>query len=177
MRRRLFFWELAGFLWTVAAGTALHFLYAWSGGSSVAAAFSGVNESAWEHMKLLFVPVLAFTVVQLCAMGRTYPDLLAARAVSTLTGLALIPVLFYTYTGVLGYDVTCVNIGIFALAALGLFGLDLALLRRGRLNRAWMQVAGLLVLWGLAFVFVWCTFHPVRLGLWRDPVTGGFGIV
>lgn len=177
MRKRLFFWELAGFLWAVAAGTALHFVYEWSGGSSVAAAFSGVNESTWEHMKLLFVPVLAFTVVQVCAMGENYPDLLAVRAVSTLTGLALIPVLFYTYTGVLGYDVTCVNIGIFVLAALGLFWLDHALLRRGRLNRRWMQVAGLLVLWGLAFAFVWCTFHPVRLGLWQDPVTGGFGIV
>lgn len=177
MRRQLFFWELAGVLWTVAAGTALHFLYGWSGENPVAAAFSGINESTWEHMKLLFFPALAFTAVQVCAMGRTYPNLLAARAVSVPVGLALIPVLFYTYTGVLGYDVTCVNIGVFVLAALGLFLLDLTLLRRGRLNRGWMQIVGLLVLWGLAFVFVWCTFHPVRLGLWQDPVSGGYGIV
>lgn len=177
MRRRLFLWEAAGFLWVVAAGTALHFLYEWSGGSAVAAAFSGVNESTWEHMKLLFFPAFLFTVVQVCTMARNYPDLLAVRAVSVLTGLALIPVLFYTYTGVLGYDVTCINVGIFALAALGMFWLDFALLRRGRLNAAWMQVAGLLILWALAFFFVWCTFHPIRLGLWQDPVTGGYGIV
>lgn len=175
MRKRLFFWELAGFLWTVAAGTLLHFLYDWSGGSPAAAAFSGVNESTWEHMKLLFFPILFFTMVQLCVMAGNYPHLLAARAVSTLVGLTLIPVLFYTYTGVLGYNISWVNIGIFALAALGAFLVDFRLLGRGRLNAPWMQAVGLLILWGLAFLFVWCTFYPPQLALWQDPVTGQFG--
>ena len=31
MQRRLFFWELAGFLFTGAVGTLLHFVYDWSG--------------------------------------------------------------------------------------------------------------------------------------------------
>ena len=35
---------------------------------------------------------------------------------------------------------------------------------------------GLLVLWGLAFLFVYCTFHPPELGLWQDPVTLGYGL-
>ena len=176
MRKRLFFWELAGFLWTVAAGTLLHFAYDWSGGNLIAAAFSGVNESTWEHMKLLFFPILLFTMVQLWVMGGNYPNLLAVRAVSTLVGLALIPCLFYTYSGALGYYIHWVNIGIFALAALGAFLLDFRLLGRGQLNGAWMQVAGLVFLWGLAFLFVWSTVYPPRLARWQDPVTGQFGI-
>lgn len=176
MRKRLFFWELAGFLWTVATGTLLHFAYDWSGGSTIAAAFSGVNESTWEHMKLLFFPIFLFSVIQVCVMGRNYPNVLAVRAVSTLAGLALIPVLFYTYTGVLGYNVSWANIAVFALAALGTFLLDFRLLRKGRLNAPWQQMLGLFLLWGLAFFFVWCTFHPIRLALWQDPVTGQFGI-
>ena len=40
MRKRLFYWELAGFLFTAALGTLLHFVYDWSGGSTLAAAFS-----------------------------------------------------------------------------------------------------------------------------------------
>ena len=105
MRKRLFYWELAGFLFTAALGTLLHFVYDWSGGSTLAAAFSAVNESTWEHMKLLFFPALVFSVVQVWALGRTYPDLLEVRAISVLAGLALIPTLFYTYTGVLGFHV------------------------------------------------------------------------
>ena len=175
MRRRLFFWELAGFLFTGALGVLLHFLYEWSGGNTLAAAFSAVNESTWEHMKLLFVPLFLFTVVQVCAQGRNYPNLLAVRAVSTLTGLILIPVLFYTYTGVLGRNIDWVNIVIFFLADLGLFALDGRLLRRGRLSAPWQQILGLVALWALAFCFVWCTFRPVELALWRDPLTGGYG--
>lgn len=176
MGRRLFFWEAAGFLWTAAAGTLLHFTYDWSGGSLVAAAFSAVNESTWEHMKLLFVPLFLFTVVQVVVLGRTYPNLLAVRAVTTLSGLALIPVLFYTYQGVLGFQITRVNIAIFYLSALVAFVLDFRLLRRGRFSAPWQQLLGLTVLWALAFAFVWCTYRPPQLGLWQDPLTGSYGI-
>ena len=176
MRKQLFFWELAGFLVTGALGSLLHFVYQWSGEHQVAAAFSAVNESTWEHMKLLFIPLFLFSVVQVCVMGRNYPNFLAVRAVSILTGLVLIPVLFYTYTGVLGRSVDWVNIALFFLAALGAFLLDFRLLRRSRLSAPWQQILGLIVLWALAFCFVWCTFHPVELALWRDPVTGGYGV-
>lgn len=176
MRRRLFLWELAGFLFTGALGAALHFVYDWSGRAPAAAAFSAVNESTWEHMKLLFVPVFLFSVVQLCLLGRDYPHLLWCRALSTLAGLALIPVLFYTYSGVLGFDVTWADIAIFYLADGALFALDIWLLRRGRQRALWRQVAGLAVLWGLMFAFVFCTFRPPRVALWQDPVTGQYGI-
>ena len=176
MRKQLFWWELAGFVFTAAAGSLLHFVYEWSGGSTLAAAFSAVNESTWEHMKLLFFPMFLFSVAQVIALGRQYPNFLAVRAVSTLAGLILIPVLFYTYTGVLGKDVMWVDVAIFILSALGAFVLDGRLLRRGRWSSGWQQILGLLVLWGLAFLFVYCTFHPPALALWRDPVTGGYSI-
>ena len=176
MRKRLFWWELAGFLWTCAAGTLLHFLYDWSGGNVIAAAFSGVNESTWEHMKLLFFPILLFSVVQVCVMGRNYPNLLAVRTLSILAGLVLIPVLFYTYTGALGIQESWVNIAIFYVTALVCFLLDFTLLSRGRLSAPWQQIVGLLVLWSLAFSFVCFTFRPLEFPLWQDPVTGQFGI-
>ena len=177
MERRLFFWELGGFLFTGALGTLLHFVYEWSGGSMLAGAFSAVNESTWEHMKLLFVPVFLFSVVQVCLLGRDCPHLLWSRALSTLAGLALIPVLFYTYSGVLGRSVTWANIAVFYLADAGLFALDGWLLRRGRRGTLWQQVAGLAVLWGLMFIFVLCTFRPPHIALWQDPVTDQYGIL
>ena len=176
MRKRLFFWELAGFLFTSAVGSLLHFVYEWSGGSLAAAVVSAVNESTWEHMKLLFVPMFLFSVVQVCVLGKTYPNFLAVRAVSTLAGLALIPVLFYTSTGVWGQMRDWANIAVFFLAALGAFLLDFYLLRRNRLSALWQQMLGLIVLWALAFCFVWCTFRPLHIALWRDPLTGTYGI-
>ena len=131
MEKRLFYWELAGALFTAAMGTLLHFVYDWSGGWGAAAAFSAVNESTWEHMKLLFFPMFLFSVVQVCCLGRNYPNFLAARGVSTVTGVALIPVLFYTYTGVLGRHLLWADIAVLYLSVLGAFALDFRLLRRG----------------------------------------------
>ena len=176
MRKRLFFWELAGFLFTSAVGSLLHFVYEWSGGSLAAAVVSAVNESTWEHMKLLFVPMFLFSVVQVCVLGTTSPNFLAVRAVSIVTGLTLIPVLYYTYTGAWGQMRDWANIAVFFLAALGAFLLDCSLLRRNRLSSPWQQVLGLVMLWALAFCFVWCTFRPFHIALWRDPLTGTYGI-
>ncbi len=176
MRKRLFYWELAGFLWTVAAGVLLHFTYDWSGQQALVAAFSAVNESTWEHMKLLFFPMFFFSLVQVCFLGRNYPNFPAVRCVSTLLGLMLIPTLYYTYTGILGYHLIWADMAIFFVAALGAFWLDFYLLETGRLSRMWQQVVGLLVLWGLAALFVWCTFHPPWLGLWLDAQTGRYGV-
>lgn len=176
MGKRLFYWELAGFLWTAAAGAALHFLYDWSGGAGWAAVLSAVNESVWEHMKLLFVPAFLFTQVQLLALGRQYPNLPAVRGVTLPLGLALIPGAYYTYTGVFGIHLLWADILIFVAAAAMLFWLDFWLLRRGAFDSGWQQIAGAAVLWGLAFIFVWCTFRPPRLPLWRDPLSGNYGL-
>ena len=86
-----------------------------------------------------------------------------------------IPVLFYTYTGVLGFHVMWADIAVFFLADLGTFALDHRLLGRERFSEPWQQLMGLLVLWALAFLFVWCTFRPPHLALWQDPVTGIYG--
>ena len=176
MRKRLFFWELLVFTLAVLGGAALHFLYDWTGGAVWAAVASAVNESVWEHMKLLFVPMFLFSVVQVCVLGKTYPNFLAVRAVSIVTGLTLIPVLYYTYTGAWGQMRDWANIAVFFLAALGAFLLDCSLLRRNRLSSPWQQVLGLVMLWALAFCFVWCTFRPFHIALWRDPLTGTYGI-
>ncbi len=175
MRKRLFYWELAGFLFTAALGALLRSTYGWGGGA-FAAAFSAVNGSVWEHMKLLFFPMFLFSVLQTWAMGRNYPDFLAVRAAAVLAGAALYPVLFYTYTGVLGYRLPWADAAVFLLADLGAFLLDFRLLGRGRLSQPWQQVVGLLALWAVAFLFVWCTFRPPHLALWRDMAAGVWGI-
>ena len=176
MRKQLFRWEAAGFLFVSAVGTLLHFVYDWTGENLLAAVISAVNESTWEHMKLFFIPLFLFSVVQACTIGKSYPNILAVRTISALMGLALIPVLYYTYTGIGGQSVSWLNIAIFYVAVLAAFLLDFRLLRKGRFSSPWQQLLGLVVLWALLFLFVWCTFRPIHLPLWQDPVTGQFGI-
>ena len=85
-------WETIGLLWTLAAGNLLHFVYQWTGESTVAGLFAAVNESTWEHMKLLAVPWVLFSLVEYIAL-RT-DGVAAPRAAGLLAGLAAIPTLF-----------------------------------------------------------------------------------
>ena len=116
MGKRLRNWEIGGFFWTVLAGTALHFLYDWTGGAVWASVVSAVNESVWEHMKLLFVPAFVFTLAQQAALGRQYPNLPAVRAVSLTAALLFLPAAYYAYTGALGVHALWADILLFVLA-------------------------------------------------------------
>ena len=60
MKQTISRWQMGGFLFTSVLGTALHFLFDLPGGSAVAALFSAVNESIWEHIKLIYYPCCWF---------------------------------------------------------------------------------------------------------------------
>ena len=45
-----------GILFTIILGSLSHFFYGWSGNFFLVGFFSPVNESVWEHLKLLFFP-------------------------------------------------------------------------------------------------------------------------
>ena len=174
MDRSVKLWQLLGFGVTALGGTLLHFLYDWLGGAVWVAPFSGVNESTWEHMKLLFWPMLVFAVVQ-SFFFRDRKDFWCIKLRGILLGLALIPVLFYTYNGVIGKSPDWLNITIFFVSAAlsylfetRLFEGETVACKRPKLAAA--------ILWGIALLFVLFTFLTPEIGVFRDPLTGTYGI-
>ena len=93
MKKSIGFWQMTGFIFTAILGTILHFLFDWTGGSPLVGLISAVNESIWEHMKLLFYPMVAFACVEYQFWGREKPSFWCVKLVGILAGLALIPVL------------------------------------------------------------------------------------
>lgn len=169
-------WQLGGFLFVCAAGTALHFLYQWSGESVAAAPFAAVNESVWEHMKLLFWPMQLWAGAERAVLGGYSRGFWPAKALGTLLGLALIPALYYTYTGALDVSVMWVDIAIFFVAAAAAFLAETRMLARDWRCRGGARASALVLLLLLSAAFVLCTFVPPRFPLFRDPVTGFYGL-
>ena len=81
-------WEVLGLLFVLAAGNLLHFVYDWTGQSPVVGALAAVNESVWEHMKLLTTPWVLWSIAELVAVGRSGLPVTAARAAGLLAGPA-----------------------------------------------------------------------------------------
>lgn len=159
-------WEVLGLLFVLAVGNLLHFVYDWTGQSPVVGALAAVNESVWEHMKLLTTPWVLWSIAELVAVGRS----------GLLAGLAAISMLFYTYQGVLGRDLMWLDIAIFQIAVLLGFWVSWTVLRRRALAAPLWQVAGGAVLAAVWAVFIVWTFAPPELPLFVDPETGLRGI-
>ena len=167
-------WEVLGLLFVLAAGNLLHFVYDWTGQSPVVGALAAVNESVWEHMKLLFVPWLLWTAAQCIGLRSLRPA--APRAIGLLAGMAAIPLLFYGYTGVTGVNVGVVNVLIFQAAVLLAFWVSTALQKRGTLTAPVWQAVGVLVMAALCAPFVLWTVSPPALPVFTDPVDGTRGV-
>ena len=168
MKRTVWLWELIGFAITSVFGTLLHFLYEWCGESVWVAPFSGVNESTWEHMKLLFWPAFIFAIIQ-SFFFRGCPNFWCAKLRGTLLGLVLIPALFYTYNGAVARSPDWLNIAIFFISAAAAYIYEARLLRSDR-PRCKAPTASFLALCAVGVLFTVFTFLPPKLGIFIDPV-------
>ena len=174
MKRNILLWQLFGFAVTSLLGTLLHFLYELSGGSVWLAPFSGVNESTFEHMKLLFWPMLLFALIQ-SIFFRDREDFFSIKLRGILLGLTLIPVIFYTYNGVVGKSPDWINIAIFFISALAAYIYEAKKLSGEPASDSRPRFA-ITILLLIGVIFALFTFFTPEIGIFKDPLTGAYGI-
>ena len=174
MKRSIGLWQLWGFAIVALGGTLLHFLYEWLGEAVWIAPISGINESTWEHMKLLFVPSFLFAILQ-SFFFKHREDFWCVKLRGILLGIILIPILFYTYNGAIAKSPDWLNIVIFFLSAAIAFIYETRLFKAEKfICRS--QRAALLTLVAVFFIFVLFTFMTPELNIFKDPLTGTYGI-
>ena len=174
MKRSIGIWQWIGFGVTAAGGTLLHFLYDWLGGAAWIAPFSGINESTWEHMKLLFWPTFIFAIVQ-SFFFRDRENFWCVKLRGILYGLALVPIIFYTYNGVVGKSPDWLNISIFFISAAAMYIYETRLFNKDKTRCRYPRLAFFLLCL-IGFLFVIFTFRTPEIGIFLDPITGTYGI-
>lgn len=164
---RLKKYTLAGIFFVVILGTLSHFTYEWSGNNRIVALFCPVNESTWEHMKLCFFPMLLYALFMNRQLQEEYPCITSALLSGVIYGTFLIPVIFYTYTGILGYNLLFLDLATYLISVLLAFR---AVYRLSLSCRAATFTAFLKVLTALLFLGFWIfTFFPPAIGLFVPP--------
>lgn len=174
MKKSIKFWQLTGFAVTSILGTLLHFLYDWLGEAVWIAPFAGINESTWEHMKLLFWSMLIFAIVQ-SFFFKEKNDFWCIKLKGILLGIVLIPIIFYTYNGVVGKSPDWINIAIFFICA------AIAYIYEARQFKNEVTVCknpklAIFALCIIGALFVVFTFKTPELGIFKDPLTGIYGL-
>ena len=174
MKRSIGLWQLMGFALTSLGGVILHFLYEWLGEAAWIAPFSGVNESTWEHMKLLFLPMFILAIVQ-SFFFKDRNEFWCVKLKGILLGVILIPVLFYTYNGAIGQSPDWLNIAIFFICAAIAYIYETRQFNGGRVICRNPKFA-IILLCFIAVLFAVLSFNPPKIGIFKDPLSGTYGI-
>lgn len=167
--------SLFGFLFTSLTGVFLHFLYEWTGGNKLAALVSGVNESTWEHIKLLFVPMFIFAIFQALFLDNKDKRFWCIKLKSILLGMLLIPSIFYTLNGVFGKTPDWINITIFFVSAAAAYIYEARIFNSSGSCLITCSTAQV-ILSIIAASFIFFTFDPPRIPIFRDPISFSYGI-
>lgn len=154
---------IIGIIFVSIAGTLAHFVYDWSGQNHIAGFFFPVSESTWEHMKLCFFPMLLYSLFMICKLQDIQPCIISALPAGILTGTFAIPVLFYTYTGILGRNFLPLDIGVFMISVIlaftSVYRLTLSCKTEHFTGILWLAVAI------LGLCFVWFTYHTPEIAI------------
>lgn len=159
---------IEGIIFTIIFGTLLHFAYEWSGSNSIVGLFSPVNESVWEHLKLLYYPMTLWVFFGYFKYGKNNRNYFFAALAGLIAGLIIIPVLFYAFTAIVGKSFLAVDIIIY------IIGVAVSFLVMGYIlknyNMRTLTVKMGIVLWELFFfLFAIFTIFPPNLPIFQSP--------
>lgn len=162
--------QIASAIFVIALGTILHYTFQWSGENRIVGLFSAVNESTWEHLKLIFYPMLITTIVGNYIFGE---KIICAKTVGIITAMILTVILFYTYTGIIGTNYAFLNIAIFVIAVI--LG-EYVTYRIYESNKTCNSTISTIILIIILISFIIFTFNAPQINLFKDPTTGLYGI-
>lgn len=168
-------WQIIGIIFIFLLGSLFHFIYEWSGSLKIVGLVSPVNESVWEHLKLVLFPSLLFMIIEYNAIKNAVNNYITAKTVSIITAMIAIVVIFYTYTFLLGHNLLIIDILSFLIAIMiGQF-ISYKILTSASYNIKVYRFS-LIVLIFVVLLFTLFTISPPHIFLFRDPISGTYGI-
>ena len=155
MSKKLLKYDIIGFIFVSIIGTLAHFVYELTNKSVIAALFCPINESPWEHLKLIFFPYLIWTVIQAVIMKGT-KNLLPAKFIGVFVGMAATLSFF---------------IGVFIA-----FLIDYLLIKSEKMQGKGVNITAIILFIIMSAIFILFTFAPPLIPLFKDPITSSYGI-
>ncbi len=160
-------YTIIGIFFVLITGTLAHFLYDWSGNNYIIGLFTPINESIWEHMKLLFFPMLIYSFFIIFKFKKTYSCITSSLFFGIIIGILLIPIFFYAYTSILGEDTFILDIGTFILSIIIAFWLSYKLTLSCKLEPYTLLLCGLICILFICFMIF--TYNPPKTRIFKDP--------
>ncbi len=160
-------YTIIGIVFVLIIGTLAHFLYDWSEKKYIIGLFTPINESIWEHMKLLFFPMLIYSFFIIFKFKKTYSCITSSLLFGIIIGTLLIPIFYYAYTSILGQGFFILDIGTFILSIIIAFWLSYKLTLSCKLEPYTLLLCSLVCILFICFMIF--TYNPPETRIFEDP--------
>ena len=163
---------------SILIGVFLHFAYDISGQNTIVGILTPVNESVWEHLKLIFIPFTLFSVFFYFYTKQKFSNILLVSLFGNIVGMFVVTTLYYLGDAIFTNDNMIYNIIVYALGVMASY----FILYLGLYNNDFIQetkgstIIGACALTLMFTVFIANTFSPIKLDITKDPVTKTYGI-
>lgn len=162
--KRSFFYIIMSIL----LGVLWHYIYDWSNGNQFVGMFFPKNESTWEHLKLLFYPVLIISILEYI-LKRRRDGFIVSRTYGVFYGMAIIVILFYTYMGVVGIEYAPINIIIYIIGVFAAYGMSEKYYERRSSTFRSREIITILLILLMVIAFAVFSFYTPDINIFRVP--------
>ena len=167
-------WQIFASIFCLILGTILHFTYEWFNYNVIVGLFSTINESVWEHLKLLFYPMFFISIIGYFKIGRKLCNYWFALMYGIVFALIFVVVFFYTYTGIIGRSFFLLDIASFIIGILLGEYIVYKMLKQKEMCK--LEALSIITSIIILLCFLIFTIYPPILPLFEDPIYGTFGI-
>lgn len=152
-------------------GVLFHFVYEWSGSNSFLGLFFPVNESTWEHLKLIFYPVIITSIIEYYLFHIQNTNYICIKLRSSVLAIISTIIIFYTYSGIIGKTIDWINIAVFFIAMAIAYIYSYRRLTDVSAPRSRISSTGcIIVIAIISILFMIFTVYPPAIGLFASPV-------
>ena len=150
-------------------GTIGHFLYEWTNYNMLIGYISPVNESVWEHLKLLFFPAILFFIAEYFTCDNKQENYISSSVLGIFAGLLSIIALFYTYSGVLGYNISFFDIAIYYVGVAVMLTVRTLVIKNQLLSSKNAKIVSIVVIIIMCVAFFTFSYNRPVLGIFIPP--------
>lgn len=140
-------------------GSLLHFLYEITNDNFIIGLIVSKNESIFEHTKLMILPIIICYVIYYLKYKNNKDLWFSKMIINILVSTSLIPIIYYTYTGISGLELTFIDIAIYYIS--GLIGLIVA-------NNYNKEINWKIYLIIIIIIFILLTIFPLNIPFFRE---------
>ena len=175
LKHKIFF--IIGTIISIILGIVLHFAYDFTRKSFFIGLLAPVNESTWEHLKLVFLPITLFYICYILFFkikNKKGKNIIAGYTFNAIIlSMILITVLHGLYTLVFKNHSSIFSIILYILCMLISFYYMYINYTKSKTSH---NKNGILKLYILFILFILFTIFPPKLNTFKDPITNTYGI-